>query len=418
MSGLDDLVFENSVSTGTGNLTVTRNGGHQRISEPFGTGDNGAANPILFIVNTEAAAAEWEIAPCYMSDANTLVRGTPIKSSNSNAAVNFGAGLKNITNDIPASVQLTEGNMNNAERQNTLLSFIYQAKSFGGYRRFINIFADGYAATDGVSGGTVTNGAIDTSAKKVTQNSTGGTQTILATGANASGAGGFTLVDLGTALTAADVIHAIGVSSSAAQTIVVKIVKRNSAGNFDIVVSEGYSHPGGGFSDHVLASDYTIPGTGSYYVAAYAAAHDSTAAAGSRAFKSGDITGTGQTGFTEDTNAGGVPMRVVKTGTISNMTLVTTSQTADATVSNCRVLMEIDNTATPTLNTDLTAEVTCNNGTNWTSASLSSVGLGQTGRLVVESVDQACTSGTSFAARIKTFNNKAIPLYGLSVSAH
>ncbi len=105
MALLADLVFENSDSTGTGNLTVSRAGGHQRVSEAFGTGDNGADNPVLFLVNTEAAAAEWEIVQCYMSDANTLVRGTPIRSSNSDAAVNFGAGVKNITNDIPASVQ-------------------------------------------------------------------------------------------------------------------------------------------------------------------------------------------------------------------------------------------------------------------------------------------------------------------------
>jgi hypothetical protein len=102
---LADLVFENSDSTGTGNLTIARAGGHQRVSEAFGTGDNGVNNPVLFIVNTEASAAEWEIAQCYMSDANTLVRGTPIRSSNSDAAVNFGAGVKTITNDIPASMQ-------------------------------------------------------------------------------------------------------------------------------------------------------------------------------------------------------------------------------------------------------------------------------------------------------------------------
>ena len=105
-------------------------------------------------------------------------------------------------------------------------------------------------------------------------------------------------------------------------------------------------------------------------------------------------------------------------GSPDNMTLVTTTQTADASTGNVRVLMEIDNTATPTLNTDLTAEVTCDNGTNWASASLSSVGTGQAERKVVESVDQACgASGTSIKARIKTFN-KLIPIHGLTVTWH
>lgn len=100
MSGLDDFVYEQSTTTGTGNLTVTRVGGHQRISEAFGTGDNGADNPIILIVNKNASGAEWEICQGYMSDANTLVRGTPIKSSNSNAAVDFSAGTKYVTNNL------------------------------------------------------------------------------------------------------------------------------------------------------------------------------------------------------------------------------------------------------------------------------------------------------------------------------
>jgi hypothetical protein len=42
----------------------------------------------------------------------------------------------------------------------------------------------------------------------------------------------------------------------------------------------------------------------------------------------------------------------------------------------------------------------------------------QSGRKVAESADTACTSGTSFAARIKTLNAKNVPIYGLSLTAH
>jgi hypothetical protein len=40
-----------------------------------------------------------------MSDATTLVRDTVIQSTNANAAVNFSAGTKDVTNDIPAAKQ-------------------------------------------------------------------------------------------------------------------------------------------------------------------------------------------------------------------------------------------------------------------------------------------------------------------------
>lgn len=109
MTTYANLVYEESTSTGTGNLTTTRVGGHQRGSDStaFGTGDNGGANPYIFVVNKDASAAEWEICQAYWSAAGTLVRGTVLLSSNSNAAVNFGAGTKTITNDIPSAFQVT-----------------------------------------------------------------------------------------------------------------------------------------------------------------------------------------------------------------------------------------------------------------------------------------------------------------------
>jgi hypothetical protein len=102
-----------------------------------------------------------------------------------------------------------------------------------------------------------------------------------------------------------------------------------------------------------------------------------------------------------------------------NLTLVTTAQTADSSVSNVRVLIEFDNTGSPTLNTDLTVEVTCDGGAHWTAASLSTVTANsQGGRKVAETVDQATTGGTSFQARVKTLNNKSVPIYGISLTVH
>ncbi len=99
------------------------------------------------------------------------------------------------------------------------------------------------------------------------------------------------------------------------------------------------------------------------------------------------------------------------------MTLVTTPQTADNTLASARVWMEYDSSNAPTLNTDLTAEVTCDNGSHWTAASLSSVSTHvQSGHVVAETADTACFPGAVFAARIKTFNGKNVPIYGLSLS--
>lgn len=110
---------------------------------------------------------------------------------------------------------------------------------------------------------------------------------------------------------------------------------------------------------------------------------------------------------------------VLYEGGIGNMTLVTASQTADASVGNGRVLLEIDNTTSPALNSDLTVEVTCNGGSNWSTATLSGVtSYSQGGRKIVETADTACTSGTSFAARVKTLNSKMVPIYVLALSVH
>lgn len=101
---------------------------------------------------------------------------------------------------------------------------------------------------------------------------------------------------------------------------------------------------------------------------------------------------------------------------VDDMTVVTAYQTADNSVSNARVLIEFDNGDSPTLNTDLTADVTCDGGANWSPASLVLVTAhSQDGRSVAETALTTCTAGTSVAARIKTANNKYVPIHGLAL---
>lgn len=93
-----NLVYETSTTTGTGNLTVAGVNGKQRLSTAFGTGGTDVFD--YFISNR--SATEWERGTGHMSDANTLVRDTVIESTNSNAAVDFSAGTKDVTNAVPA----------------------------------------------------------------------------------------------------------------------------------------------------------------------------------------------------------------------------------------------------------------------------------------------------------------------------
>ena len=99
-----NLVHQQSVSTGTGDLTVIAVNGKQSFDAAFG---HGSTTDVFDYFVSNQAAAEWERGTGHMSDAATLVRDTVLESSNSNAAVNFSAGTKDISNDIPAAKQVT-----------------------------------------------------------------------------------------------------------------------------------------------------------------------------------------------------------------------------------------------------------------------------------------------------------------------
>lgn len=99
-----DLIHETSTSTGTGNLTLAAVNGKVRFSDAthgFGTG---GSNVFDYYISNRSAA-EWERGTGHMSDANTLVRDTVLASSNSDSAVDFSGGTKDVTNDVPAGVR-------------------------------------------------------------------------------------------------------------------------------------------------------------------------------------------------------------------------------------------------------------------------------------------------------------------------
>jgi len=100
-----DLVHQTTTGTGTGNLTLVAVNGKRSFNTAFGTGGTNVFD--YFVSNRDAA--EWERGTGHLSDATTLVRDTVLASSNAGSAVNFSAGTKDITNDIPASEQNING---------------------------------------------------------------------------------------------------------------------------------------------------------------------------------------------------------------------------------------------------------------------------------------------------------------------
>jgi hypothetical protein len=93
----------------------------------------------------------------------------------------------------------------------------------------------------------------------------------------------------------------------------------------------------------------------------------------------------------------------------SDMTLQSNSTTAEAAPTKGDIVMTYTNgLGTATLNTDLTAEFSADNGSTWTSTTL--VAQGSTGTHLIVSahdVTRTSTSGTSMVYRIKTLNQGA-----------
>lgn len=102
-----DLVYQTTSSTGTGNLTLTAVNGRRTFASAFTTGTT--LNVFdYFICNN--SASEFEIGTGHiLVDGVTLVRDTVLRSTagtTPTSFVNFGNGIKDVTNDIPAQYQV------------------------------------------------------------------------------------------------------------------------------------------------------------------------------------------------------------------------------------------------------------------------------------------------------------------------
>ncbi len=99
---INDRVKESSTSTGTGAFALN---GAVTGFESFATGIGNNNTTYYAIYNQGATPSEWEVGIGTVTDAtpDTLSRDTILSSSNSDAAVNFTAGTKDVFCTLPAS---------------------------------------------------------------------------------------------------------------------------------------------------------------------------------------------------------------------------------------------------------------------------------------------------------------------------
>ena len=96
---INDRVKETSTTTGTGTIDLAgAETGYEGFVAGIGTG-----NTTYYAIELNSAG-EWEVGIGTVTDAapDTLSRDTIITSSNSDSAVNFSAGTKNVFCTLPA----------------------------------------------------------------------------------------------------------------------------------------------------------------------------------------------------------------------------------------------------------------------------------------------------------------------------
>ena len=96
---INDRVKESSTTTGTGAIAL---GGAVSGFETFAAGI-GNSNTTYYAIHNQGTS-EWEVGYGTLDGTSAnLTRTTPISSSNSDSAVDFGAGTKDVFCTMPAS---------------------------------------------------------------------------------------------------------------------------------------------------------------------------------------------------------------------------------------------------------------------------------------------------------------------------
>ena len=98
-----DRVKDTTTTTGTGDITLsgTAPSGYRAFASVMATGDN-----CYYCI---ALGTEWEVGYGKLTASTTLNRSRIIASTNSNNAVSFSAGTKDVFMTIPATIVQNRG---------------------------------------------------------------------------------------------------------------------------------------------------------------------------------------------------------------------------------------------------------------------------------------------------------------------
>lgn len=174
-------------------------------------------------------------------------------------------------------------------------------------------------------------------------------------------------------------VATIGIYSAAAGTVCFKMAEELTSTSFNInATTADLSHPGGGWADYVIPAGWTIPASGTIrpgYLWRSGGSQSSALPTLARAYKSGDQTGAGNTGFV-NTAGGCHALRVTYSSSTSNVDLRSGSRAITDQPSEVDVYALIEETQALTPGTDLILQGSRDGGTNWLPSS--QAGLGNT----------------------------------------
>ncbi|QUS40567.1 hypothetical protein RPMA_18285 [Tardiphaga alba] len=294
------------------------------------------------------------------------------------------------------------GGTTDAERQNSLIDRINISKALGDATRHVNLWASGFKASDDTKRGinTIASANVDVSAAVAS----GYVAPTVTAGVNQLS--GKTATTAGTVFSGAATNTNDGNTSTGIQWNIARNVAVGSAAIIKVdlgaAVSIASTRIFGETTIRMIASwklQYSNDGVS--YTDAVVIDTSSSASAWAPLANFGPISARYWQWIPNangpDGNTFGFMELELNTAGITNpMTLVTAPQTADSTISNGRLLVQFDNSAAPTLNTDLVGKVSCKlNATTVTISNASPGVISQTSHgLSVNDPVYLTTSGT------------------------
>jgi hypothetical protein len=302
----------------------------------------------------------------------------------------------------------------NAAETDMRLAFLLLAELSGDRLNMTDGIADAYEDESDVDTGSSSNQNYDGTNDYYHNVTGGGTSDGGHTTPGVSGAGNTTVFDRTFSLTNGKTVSQVSIYSASAVTVKAKIGLENSSTDIDVVYDESFSHTGSGWETFNLTTPHAIPGSGTYRLGSFSASNmNRVNSTHDVAYYSGDATGSGET-YTAASNYSRF-CQAIYAEVVSNMTIVSEAFTADSEPDTARIHVQAAPQEAITVNTDLLADVSRDDGSTWTTATLVAVQTLADGTIAYEDNEidiSAQPSGTDMRYRIRTANTKSIQIHG------